>query len=253
MKKHEILIHYISLQCNCLALRNIRPSLIEVNNVNRMPRCCYLSKTNALSYQVNHIRFPNLALFTGESLSKDNWILWRLDYWICFLASFFLSFLEVWCALASFCQSQQGGGGNACGHCFGMFHSRILDVWASLTDFDKLEAPTFVALPNMLRSQFTRMIHLKIGWDIYTRQCISRLLFIKMFSVHPKWTLRIEQPRGPSSSPPWRPPPSRRASPQPCTPRTTASPASPGVDADEDGMFSSICPTKYLGLKKRDI
>ena len=62
----------------------------------------------------------------------------------------------------------------------------------------------------------------------------SKLLFIKMFSVHPKWTLRIEQPRGPSSSPPWRPPPSRRASPQPCTPRTTASPASPSVDADED-------------------
>ena len=90
MKKHEILIHYISLQCNCLALRNIRLSLIEVNNVNRMPRCCYLSKTNALSYQVNHIRLPNLALFTGESLSKDNWILWRLDYWICFFASFFV-------------------------------------------------------------------------------------------------------------------------------------------------------------------
>ena len=250
MKKHEILIHYISLQCNCLALRNIRLSLIEVNNVNRMPRCCYLSKTNALSYQVNHIRFPNLALFTGESLSKDNWILWRLDYWICFLASFFCHSWDVWCALASFCQSQQGGGGNACGHCFGMFHSRILDVWASLTAFDKLEAPTFVALPNMLKSQFTRMIHLKIGWDIYTRQC-TYIKTIKMFSVHPKWTLRIEQPRGPSSSPPWPPPPSRRASPQPCTPRTTASPASPDVDADEDGDDMNM--RFFTGPAQKDI
>ena len=90
MKKHEILIHYISLQCNRLALSNMRLSLIEVNNVNRMPRCCYLSKTNALSYQVDHIRFPNLAIFTGESLRMDYWILWRLDYWICLLASFFV-------------------------------------------------------------------------------------------------------------------------------------------------------------------
>ena len=249
MKKHEILIHYISLQCNCLALRNIRLSLIEVNNVNRMPRCCYLSKTNALSYQVNHIRFPNLALFTGESLSKDNWILWRLDYWICFLASFFLSFLgRLMCV--GIVLSKSAGRWGKCLRPL-LWHVsqsdfRRLRLWASLTAFDKLEAPTFVALPNMLRSQFTRMIHLKIGWDIYTRQCISILLFIKMFSVHRKCTLRIEQPRGPSSSPPWQPPPSRRASPQPCTPRTIASPASPDMDADEDGMvFSLAMPSKF--------
>ena len=72
-----------------------------------------------------------------------------------------------------------------------------------------------------------------------------------MFSVHPKCTLRIEQPRGPSSSPPWQPPPSRRASPQPCTPRTTASPASPDVDADEDGDDMNM--RFFTGPAQKDI
>ena len=92
MKKHEILIHYISLQCNCLALRNIRLSLIEVNNVNRMPRCCYLSKTNALSYQVNHIRFPNLALFTGVG-NPSGRIIGFCDVWITGFAFWHPSFV----------------------------------------------------------------------------------------------------------------------------------------------------------------